>query len=82
MLKSSSLSLVNWIVLSALWEDFACCDRLNMFEDFGTVVAIGAHITDSNQNILQDDKAGSVFERGIIAQTWHRAFQHTILESE
>ncbi len=49
-------------MLGALREYFTGCDRLNMFEDFGAIIAIGARITDSNQNVLQDDKTGSVFE--------------------
>ena len=49
-------------MLGALREYFTGCDSLNMFEDFGAIIAIGARITDPNQNVLQDDKAGSVFE--------------------
>ena len=49
-------------MLGALREDFTCCDSLNVFEDFGAIIAISTRITDSNQNVLQDDKTGSVFE--------------------
>ncbi len=50
-------------MLGALWEDFTCYARLNMFEYFGAIIAIGTRITDPNQNVLQDGKTGSVFER-------------------
>ena len=46
-----------------------------MFEDFGAIIAIGARITDPNQNIFQNDETGSVFESFLLnALLLHRSF--------